>query len=63
MTVSESGGVAEFVLDNENGLIAPPDPKAIAAAFDLLYMNRTLAKRLGEQARGHVETLASGGMA
>jgi glycosyltransferase involved in cell wall biosynthesis len=47
ITVSDSGGMAEFVLDHENGLIVPPDQEAIAAAFDLLYMTRTLAKRTG----------------
>ena len=41
------GGPLEFVTDGETGLVVPPEPKAIAEAFDRLFADRTLAKRLG----------------
>jgi glycosyltransferase involved in cell wall biosynthesis len=30
-----------------SGLVCPPDPTAIARAFDTLYADRALAERLG----------------
>ncbi len=47
MTCSDSGGPLEFVTDGETGIVTPPEPKAIAEAFDRLYLDRALAKRLG----------------
>lgn len=47
VTLSDSGGPLEFVTDGETGLVTPPEPKAIADAFDRLYGDRALAKRLG----------------
>ena len=36
VTLTDSGGPLEFVRDDETGLVRPPDPKAIADAFDRL---------------------------
>lgn len=47
VTLTDSGGPLEFVADGETGLVAPPDPKAIAEAFDRLYADRGLARRVG----------------
>jgi glycosyltransferase involved in cell wall biosynthesis len=47
MTCTDSGGPLEFVTDGETGIVTPPEPKAIADAFDRLYLDRALAKRLG----------------
>jgi glycosyltransferase involved in cell wall biosynthesis len=47
VTLTDAGGPLEFVTDGETGLVAPPEPKAIAEAFDRLYVDRALAKRLG----------------
>ena len=33
--------------DGETGIVTPPEPRAIAEAFDRLYLDRALAKRLG----------------
>jgi hypothetical protein len=46
---------AEFVEDGETGLVASPDPKAIADAFDRLFAQPDLARRLGEAGRRRVE--------
>jgi len=48
VTLTDAGGPLEFVTDGETGLVVPPEPKAIAEAFDRLYVDRALAKRLGE---------------
>lgn len=57
VTVSDSGGVPEFVTDGENGFITEPDPRALAAAFDRLYADRLLARRMGEAARARIGEL------
>ena len=43
VTLADSGGPLEFVADGETGLVAPPEPKAIADAFDRLFVDRDLA--------------------
>ncbi len=48
VTLTDAGGPLEFVADGETGLVTPPEPEAIAHAFDVLFSNRPLAKRLGD---------------
>jgi glycosyltransferase involved in cell wall biosynthesis len=48
VTTTDAGGPLEFVGDGETGLVVAPDPVAIAGAFDRLYADRALARRLGE---------------
>jgi glycosyltransferase involved in cell wall biosynthesis len=57
VTVSDSGGVPEFVTDSVTGLITEPHPAAVAQSFDRLYADRQLAQRLGEAARERVAEL------
>ena len=57
VTASDSGGVAEFVQDGVTGLVAAPEPEAVAAAFDRLYADRGLARRLGANAAARVAEL------
>ncbi len=57
VTVTDSGGVPEFVTDNVTGLNVAPDPVALAAAFDRLYDDRALARRLGEAAQAQIGML------
>jgi glycosyltransferase involved in cell wall biosynthesis len=47
VTNTDSGGPLEFVVDGEDGLITAPEPSAIADAFDRLYRDRELARRMG----------------
>ncbi len=47
VTLTDSGGPLEFVTDGETGLVAEPDPKAIAEALDRLYTDREAARRWG----------------
>ena len=57
VTLSDSGGVAEFVEDGVTGLVAEPEPAALAAAFDRLHADRALARRLGANAADRVAEL------
>jgi len=49
ITVTDSGGVLEFVIQGENGLICRPSPKAIASRIENLYKDRKLCRKLGEK--------------
>ena len=57
VTVSDSGGVPEFVIDDINGFVAEPTAAGLAAVFDRLYGDRTLARRLGGAARARIGEL------
>lgn len=57
ITVSDSGGVPEFVIDSSTGLVTDPNPAAVADAFDRLYADRAFAKRLGDAANDRIATL------
>jgi glycosyltransferase involved in cell wall biosynthesis len=48
VTLTDVGGPLEFVTDGETGLVTPPEPEAIAHAFDVLFSNRPKAKAMGE---------------
>jgi glycosyltransferase involved in cell wall biosynthesis len=48
VTTSDAGGPLEFVTDHETGFVTPPEPEAIAHAFDVLFSNRPKAKAMGE---------------
>ena len=47
LTASDSGGVLELISDGHNGIVAPPDPRALAQAMDRLHRDRALAARMG----------------
>ena len=55
VTHDDSGGPLEFVADGVNGLVTPPEPRALAAALDRLHDDRAAAERMGRE--GHA-TLA-----
>jgi glycosyltransferase involved in cell wall biosynthesis len=55
VTLTDSGGPLEFVIDGETGFVTEPDPRAVAEAFDRLYADRALAARMGETGRAMVE--------
>ena len=48
VTLTDAGGPLEFVTDGVTGLVAPPEPEAIAHAFDRLFSNRPQARKMGE---------------
>jgi glycosyltransferase involved in cell wall biosynthesis len=57
ITVSDSGGVPEFITDGLSGIIAEPDPVALADAFDRLWTDRALARVLGHNAHQRLAEL------
>lgn len=57
LTCRDSGGVLEFVSDDETGLITPPDAAALAVAADRLFNDATLARRLGEAGEARVRPI------
>ncbi len=48
ITTQDAGGVLELVEDGRNGLVTAPEARALAEAFDRLYLDRAWAKQLGE---------------
>lgn len=60
ITCTDSGGVLEFVADGETGLVAKPEPVALAEAMDRLWSDPALARRLGAQGLEHYHTLDIG---
>ncbi|SOE69844.1 Glycosyltransferase involved in cell wall bisynthesis [Burkholderia sp. D7] len=50
ITTTDSGGVLELVLDGVNGFVTEPSPRLLAAAMDKLYVDKTLARKLGAKA-------------
>ena len=59
VTLSDSGGPLEFVLDGRTGLVAEPEPRSIADAFDRLFEDRALVARLGVTGRAFLEEIPS----
>jgi glycosyltransferase involved in cell wall biosynthesis len=50
LTLNDSAGPLEFVKDQINGFVLPPEPDAIAQKIDLLFENRRLAEAIGVRA-------------
>jgi len=58
VTTTDAGGPLEFVTDGENGLVATPDPEAIAAAIDRLWeLPPSRLAEMGEAGRQRVEDI------
>jgi glycosyltransferase involved in cell wall biosynthesis len=49
VTLRDAGGALEFVRDGHEGLVADPNPRSLAVAFDRLYEDRAAAERMGVQ--------------
>ncbi|HMO02130.1 MAG TPA: glycosyltransferase family 4 protein [Oligoflexia bacterium] len=56
VTALDSGGVLEFVKNQENGLVAQPTTDSIGRAINRLVEDRDLAKRLGESGFNFIQT-------
>jgi glycosyltransferase involved in cell wall biosynthesis len=53
----DSGGAAEFIEHEHNGLIVDPDPRAVAEALDRLHNERGWALQLGLRARDKIREM------
>lgn len=51
VTTSDAGGPLEFVTEGENGFVAPPEPRAIAAVIDDIYRNKSRTREMGQRGR------------
>lgn len=60
VTCNDSGGPLEFVHDGVTGLIAEPQPEAIAEAIDRLASDRDAARRMGEDAHARLAEMRIG---
>jgi glycosyltransferase involved in cell wall biosynthesis len=47
VTTTDAGGPLEFVEDGHTGLVAEPDARSLAEAFDRLFRDRAAAERMG----------------
>lgn len=56
ITCVDSGGPLEFVLNDETGFILEANPKEIAKKLDWLYLNKDLAKEMGNKALKHYKS-------
>jgi glycosyltransferase involved in cell wall biosynthesis len=54
LTATDAGGVHELVEHGVTGLVAHPDPEALATAMDVLARNRIATRDMGLQARKRV---------
>ncbi len=54
VTAADSGGVLEFVEHDVTGLVAPPEPEALAMQIARLHADKALCARLGERGRERV---------
>ena len=57
LTTTDSGGVVELVVDKVNGFVVEPDPRALAAAMDQLYVDRNTTRRMGLKALARIKAL------
>ncbi len=55
VTLTDAGGPLEFVEDGRTGFVVPPDPRAIAKAFDRLHRDREAAGRFGSAGRDLIQ--------
>jgi glycosyltransferase involved in cell wall biosynthesis len=60
LTTTDSGGTLELIVDGVNGIVTPPDPQLMAESMDLLYSNRQLARRLGENGLQRMDEMGIG---
>lgn len=58
ITCCDSGGTNEFVVHEQTGFIEPPSPEHLAARLDALYLNKNLARSMGENAYHHYHSLS-----
>lgn len=57
LTTTDSGGVLELIEHQRNGLVAEPEPKALAEALDRLYIDREVTREMGKRATMRVHEL------
>jgi glycosyltransferase involved in cell wall biosynthesis len=57
ISTTDAGATRELIVDGLNGFLTSPDPEDLAGVMDRLYLDRGLARRMGEAGRRRVEEL------
>ena len=57
LTLEDAGGATEFITHEKDGLIVPPDARAISLALSRMWNDRAAAERFGANARTRVTEL------
>jgi glycosyltransferase involved in cell wall biosynthesis len=57
VTCTDAGGVQLLVRDGDTGFVVPPEPEALASAFDRLFTDRQAARAMGSAAHDHMLAL------
>jgi glycosyltransferase involved in cell wall biosynthesis len=57
VVTSDSGGAAELVEDDQNGMVVTPDPQNIADSLDTIYSDRIRALKMGERGREKISAM------
>lgn len=57
ITCTDSGGPLEFVVHEDTGLIAEPEPRSLAAQMDHLWASQTFAAEAGKRGRERIDAL------
>jgi glycosyltransferase involved in cell wall biosynthesis len=60
ITTTDSGGPLELIVDQENGIVCKPNPKAIAGALDDLYENRERTAKMGQSGPARIAAIGAG---
>ncbi|HKT79270.1 MAG TPA: glycosyltransferase [Vicinamibacterales bacterium] len=58
VTCTDSGGPAELVRHNENGLVVDPTPAALAEAMARMMEDKSLAERMGSEAAADASAMS-----
>ena len=56
LTLEDSGGAAELIVDEESGLLVEPDARSLAMAISRVWNDRAEAQRLGSNARKRIDS-------
>jgi glycosyltransferase involved in cell wall biosynthesis len=57
ITCQDSGGTLELIDDGINGFITEPTPQSLAEAMDKLYLDKSLAQKMGKSGQEKLITL------
>jgi glycosyltransferase involved in cell wall biosynthesis len=57
ITAEDSGGTLELIEDGRNGFVVPPRAEDLGRAMDRLWLDRSLAERMGQRGRQRVDDL------
>lgn len=57
VTSADAGGVLQIVKDGETGLVTEAEPRALAAAFDRMFLDRGATAKMGKAAKRTIQAL------